>query len=130
MLGDVLDAETESLATQVMDAIFQVHEEYGPGLLESAYEEALCFELTGRGLKVVRQACVPLFYRGTRLAADLRLDILVEDAIIIEVKSVARMEPVFKAQLFTYLKLSHKRLGFLVNFDVLLIKDGVTRVIR
>lgn len=130
MIGDVLDSQTEAIATQVMDGIYAVHRELGPGLLECVYEEALCFELASRNLKVVRQAHVPIAYRGTRLKGDLRLDILVEDSIIIEVKSVDRMDPVFESQLHTYLKLTAVRLGFLVNFNVRLIKEGVKRVIR
>jgi GxxExxY protein len=130
MIGDVLDAATESVATQIVDAIYTVHREYGPGLLESVYEEALCFELAARGLKIVRQAIVPIYYKGKRLSGELRLDILVADQIIIEVKSVEQMVPLFEAQLFTYLKLSDKRLGFLVNFNVRLIKDGITRLVR
>ena len=130
MIGDVLDAATESIATEIVDAIYTVHQEYGPGLLESVYEEALCCELAGRGLKVVRQAVVPIFYKGRRLAGKLRLDILVADQIIIEVKSVEQVIQLFEAQLFTYLKLSDKRLGFLVNFNVRLIKQGITRIIR
>jgi GxxExxY protein len=94
------------------------------------YEEALCFELASPGLKVVRQALVPVEYKGRRLEGSLRLDILVNDSVIIEVKAVEEMNPLYKAQLFTYLRLTGKRLGILVNFNVRLIKDGITRVIR
>ena len=130
MYGDVLDAETERVAAEVVDAVYNVHKELGPGLLECVYEEATCFELASRGLKVVRQAIVPVLYRGKRLEGGLRLDILVNDVVIIEVKAVERMDPLFKAQLYTYLKLTGKRLGILVNFNVRLIKDGIDRIIH
>lgn len=130
MITDVLDSDTESIAKQVADAIYTVHRDLGPGLLECVYEQALCFELASRHLKVVRQGRVPIWYKGTRIGEDLRLDVLVEDRIIIEVKAVERMDDVFEAQLITYLKLSGKRLGFLVNFNVRLIRDGIQRIIR
>lgn len=129
MIGDRLDPATEAIARRIMDGFFAVHRNLGPGLLESIYEEAQCFELAAYGLKVVRQKRVPIEYKGTRLADDLRIDILVEDCVIVEVKAVETLLPVHKAQLFTYLKLTGIRLGFLVNFNVVLIKDGFDRVI-
>jgi GxxExxY protein len=130
MIGDVLDRAVEEVATKVMDGMFVVHRKLGPGLLESIYEEALCMELAKLGLKVVRQKMVPVIYDGVRLATDLRLDILVNDCVIVEVKSVETLLPIHKAQLFTCLKLTGLRLGFLVNFNVELMRDGFERVIR
>ena len=97
--------------------------------MESVYEEALCFELTQKGLKVERQKQVPLFYKGVKLKTDLRLDILVEDQIIIELKSVEEMKPVFYKQTKTYLKLMNKHLGLLVNFGEYDMRDGIHRII-
>lgn len=130
MLGDTLDPAVEAVATKVMDGMFAVHRKLGPGLLESVYEEALCLELARRGMKVVRQKAVPVYYDGVRLDTDLRLDIIVDDCVIIEVKAVEDLLPVHKAQLFTYLKLTNVRLGFLMNFNVEMMRDGFERVIR
>lgn len=130
MIGDVLDHATEVVVTKTMDGMFAVHRKLGPGLLEIIYEEALCLELTRQGLKVVRQKLVPVLYDDVRLGTDLRLDILVNDCVIIEVKAVEALLPIHKAQLFTYLKLTGLRLGLLMNFNVELMRDGFVRVIR
>lgn len=114
---------------QIRGAIFDVYNELGPGLLESVYEEALVFELQQRGLHVERQLEVPIQYKGNKLKADLRLDIIVENRIIIELKSVEEIRPVFFKQLKTYLKLMGKSLGLLVNFGEYDMKDGIHRVI-
>lgn len=114
---------------QIRGAIFDVYNELGPGLLESVYEEALVFELQQRGLQVARQVEIPLQYKGNKLKADLRLDLIVEDRIIIELKSVEEIKPVFFKQLKTYLKLMGKSLGLLVNFGEYDMKDGIHRVI-
>ena len=127
--GETLDSETERFAGVIVDSIFKVHLELGPGLLESIYEECLVLELESRGLRVRRQVEVPIFYLGKRLENPLRLDVLVEECIIIEVKSVVALNPVFFNATRSYLTLSKKRLGFLVNFNVVLIKDGIKRVI-
>ena len=124
-----LTPELERVAEQVVDAIFRVHTELGPGLLESIYEKCLAWELASRGLTVTRQMILPIIYRGHRIDDGLRLDLVVEDQIIIEIKAVQQMEPVFKAQLITYLRLSKRRLGFLANFNSTLIRDGIERVI-
>jgi len=113
----------------IRGAIWDVYNALGPGLMESVYEEALCFELTQKGLKVERQKQVPLFYKGVQLKTDLRLDILVEDQIIIELKSVEEMKPVFYKQTKTYLKLMNKHLGLLVNFGEYDMRDGIHRII-
>lgn len=125
-----LSAELEKLAEVVVDCIFTVHNELRAGLLESVYEACLAWELASRGLNVTRQVVLPIVYRGHRLEDALRLDLVVEDQIIIEVKAVRHMEPIFKTQLLTYLRLSGKRLGFLVNFHSIMIRDGIERVIN
>jgi GxxExxY protein len=128
-IGDVLDDHTERMATQIVDAIFRVHTTFGPGLLESIYEQCLALELESRGLRVERQVLVPLFYNGKSIDPGLRLDLLVEGRIIIECKAVEKMNPVYFAQTKTYLKLANKRLAFLVNFNVNVIKDSIQRII-
>ncbi|MBP3739951.1 MAG: GxxExxY protein [Bacteroidales bacterium] len=113
---------------EIRGAIYDVYKELGPGLLESVYEEALCFELEQRGLSIERQKQVPVIYKGSRLKTDLRLDILVEDKVIIELKSVEEMKKVFSKQLLTYLRLMDKRIGILVNFNTDNILTSITRI--
>lgn len=131
ILNDVapIPRETEKVAKEIVDSVFKVHKELGPGLLESVYETCLTHELSKRGLKVGRQVSLPVIYDGQKIDAGLRLDLLVEDRVVVELKSVEKMIPVYKAQVLTYLKLSHKRLGLMVNFNVSLIKDGIVRVV-
>jgi GxxExxY protein len=124
-----LPAQTELAATQVVDAAFKVHSSLGPGLLESVYETCLVYELEHRGLRVRRQIKIPVVYGDIRLESGLRLDLLVEDSVVVELKAVEKMLPVFEAQLLTYLRLSGKRLGFLINFNVPRIKEGIKRLI-
>ena len=100
----------------------------GPGLLEQAYEEALCTELKLRGLEFRRQVAVPLNYKGQPIG-EYRIDLLVEDAVVVEIKSVERHDPVFEAQLLTYLKITGKKLGLLMNFNSRLLKNGIKRII-
>ena len=113
---------------QIRGAIFDVYSTLGPGLLESVYEEALVFELLQRGLKVTRQMEVPILYKGNSLKTPLRLDLLVEDQVIVELKSVEEMKPVFAKQLLTYLRLLEKRVGLLVNFSSEDIRAGIIRI--
>lgn len=122
--------ELNKLATQVVDACFQVHKEMGPGLLENIYVFCLEKEFQLRGLKANREVFVPLYYKGIELAKDFRIDILVEDEIVLEIKSVEIMHPVFDAQIISYLKIADKKLGFLINFNVPLIKDGIKRFVN
>ena len=122
-------AETERVATQVMDAAFKVRGALGPGLLESVYEICLCHELARQNVPFERQLSLPVVYEGTRLDAGLRLDLLVADAVIVELKAVERMSPLYEAQLLTYLKLSGKRLGLLINFNAPVLKDGFKRLV-
>ena len=113
---------------EIRGAIYDVYKELGPGLLESVYEEALCFELKERGLKVERQVEVPIQYKGNELKTPLRLDLLIENQIIVELKSVEEMKPVFAKQLLTYLRLLDKRVGLLVNFNSSNIREGIKRI--
>ena len=117
----------EMIGKQIVDAAFQVHKELGPGLLESAYERCLVFELIERGFQVERQKKLPIRYKGKLLEGGYRLDLIVENEIIIELKTVDKILPVHEAQLISYLKLSDKRLGYLINFKVNLIKNGIYR---
>jgi len=120
----------EVIGKQIVDAAFQVHKELGPGLLESAYESCMIVELIEKGLKVERQLKLPIIYKGKVIDGGYRLDLIVEDEIIIELKSVDHIIPVHEAQLISYLKLSGKRLGFLINFNVDLIKNGISRKVN
>jgi GxxExxY protein len=121
--------EIEKIATVVVDAAFKVHKVLGPGLLESVYEECLAYELKKRGIKVERQISLPIVYEDMRLDAGLRLDMLVDGKMILEIKSVEKMNPIYEAQVLTYLKLSGLRLGLLINFNVPAIKYGIKRIV-
>ncbi len=124
-----LPAETEHLATIVVDAAYNVHSGLGPGLLESVYQICLAHELRKRGLSIGTQVVIPVLYDGIRLEAGLRVDLLVEKQLLVEIKAVEEMNRLFKAQVLTYLKLTGIRLGFLINFNVPLIKNGIQRII-
>ena len=119
---------TNDITYEVRGAIYDVYKELGPGLLESVYEEALCYELEQRGLKVERQLEVPIRYKGNELKTALRLDVLVEDKVIVELKSVEEMKPVFAKQLLTYLRLMDKKVGLLVNFNTEDILKSMKRI--
>ncbi len=114
----------------VFESGLKVHRNLGPGLLESAYEECLYYELTKIGLRVEKQKALPLVYEEVRLDAGYRIDLLVENKLIIEIKSVEELHDIHLAQILTYLKLSNCKLGLLINFNSLLFKDGVKRVIN
>lgn len=124
-----LSEKEERIARIIVEAAYAVHTALGPGLLESVYEVCFCHELTKRGLSFRRQVTVPIVYDGITFSEGLRLDVLVEDLIICELKAAESMNPVFLAQLLTQLKLTGRRLGFLINFNVPLIKRGIKRVI-
>jgi GxxExxY protein len=117
-----------TVARQIVDAAFRVHTTLGPGLLESVYEAALAYELEKRGLRITRQQGVPVVYEAVRIHAGFYADLVVEDLVIVEIKAAETVAPVHKKQLLTYLKLADKRLGLLINFNVALIKDGITRI--
>ena len=116
------------VAKRIVDAAYRVHTTLGPGLLESAYEAVLAFELESRGLRVARQQAVPIVYQGMRIEMGFRADLIVADLVIVEIKSVEAVAPVHKKQLLTHLRLAGKRLGLLINFNVALVKDGITRI--
>jgi GxxExxY protein len=126
---EALPQETNRIAREVVDSAFAVHSTLGPGLIESVYEACLVHELHLRGLKAERQLTLPVFYRDLRLDAGLRLDMVIERSLVVELKAVEAVLPVHKAQLLTYLKLSGYRLGLLINFNSVLIKDGIHRII-
>ena len=119
--------QLEAIGKQIVDAAFQVHKELGPGLLESAYERCMVVELIERGLNVERQVKLPIVYKGKTIDGGYRLDLIVENEIIIELKTADYILPVHEAQLISYLKLSGKKLGYLINFKVDLIKNGIHR---
>ena len=116
--------------SEIIDACLKIHKVLGPGLLESVYETVLAYELRARGFKVDIQVSVPVRYEGVLLEVGFRADMIVNDAVIIELKSVENILPVHKKQVLTYLRLSGKRVGLLVNFNSELIKDGITRVVN
>jgi GxxExxY protein len=118
------------IAQRVVQAAYTVHTRLGPGLLESVYEAVLAHELQKDGLRVARQVPVPVLYETLRFEEGFRVDILVEDSLILELKSVEAVAPVHKKQLLTYLRLAGKRLGLLINFGAPLIKDGISRVVN
>ncbi len=123
-----IDAATESIATSIVDAALHVHRALGPGLLESVYETCLAHELSKRGIDVQRQVVLPIVYDGVQLESGLRLDMMVGRSVIVEIKAVEVLLPVHKAQVLAYLRLSSFRLGLLINFNVVMIKDGIKRI--
>jgi len=125
----MIPEETERIAKAVIDAAFAVHKALGPGLLESVYAVCLCHELSKRGIAFRSQVTLPVIYDGVRLDAGLRLDVLAAEAVVVELKAVEKHNPLFEAQLLTYLKLTGHRLGLLINFNVALLKDGIKRMV-
>jgi GxxExxY protein len=119
--------EAEPFSRQVIGCAIEVHRTLGPGLIESVYEACLCQELAAAGLAFVRQRKLPVVYKGQRLDCDLRVDVVVEDTLLLEIKSVAMLLPVHEAQLHTYLKLSGLRVGLLLNFNEARLADGIRR---
>jgi GxxExxY protein len=118
------------LTGKIIGAAIEVHRQLGPGLLESVYEESLIFELTEQGLQVKQQLELPVVYKGKQLNTNYRIDILVNKEVILELKSVQRIENIHKAQLLTYLKLARLRYGLLLNFNVAIMKQGICRLIN
>lgn len=118
------------IAKQVVDAAYKIHSRFGPGLLESAYEAMLAHELKKRGFQVVCQCPIPLIYEEVVLEVGYRADIIVNDLVILELKSTEQILPVHKKQLITYLRLANKRLGLLINFGAPLIKEGLVRLVN
>jgi len=121
----------EKIGKIILDCAFEVHKELGPGLLESIYEECLCEELKNKGLDVKNQVYLPVYYKGNLLKDKFfRLDILVENAIIIELKSIYEIYPIDEAQLVSYMKLSNIKLGYLINFNGVMLRDGIRRKVN
>jgi GxxExxY protein len=118
------------ISKEIVEAAFKIHTKLGPGLLESVYEAILTHELKKRGLRVQRQLPVPIIWDDIRFEEGYRLDLMVEDKVLIEIKSVEKIDPVHKKQLLTYLRLMDKRLGLLINFNEEVIRTGITRVVN
>jgi GxxExxY protein len=125
-----MEKAQDRLTETIIGCAIKVHRALGPGLLGSAYEACLTHELVGQGLAVKGQVPVPVVYEEVKLECGYRIDTLVEDSVVIEVKSVDELAPVHMAQLLTYLKLAKKRVGLLINFNVETLKDGIRRVVR
>jgi GxxExxY protein len=120
---------SDELTEKVIGAAIEVHRSLGPGLLESAYQECLCRELTLRQIPFVRQLVLPAEYKGTRLDCSYRIDLVVDSEVVVEIKAVAAIEPVHKAQLLTYMRLGGWRTGLLMNFNVPALRNGIRRVV-
>ena len=126
-----MDKNINLLTSQIIKAAIRVHEELGPGLLESVYQQCMVIELREMGLKVESEVPIPVTYRGKEVKDEgFRIDLLVEDTVIIELKSVEQIKPVFGKTLLTYLRLAKKHVGLLINFNEVLLKDGISRVIN
>src|SRR5690606_29690710 len=120
----------DDLSKEVVDCLFQVHKKIGPGYLEKIYEDCLCIECEDRGLKFIRQYPIQFKYNGRAIPSEFRLDLVIGNQILIELKAVDKLHPVYDAQIYSYLKSSELPMGFLVNFNVPLIKDGIKRFVR
>jgi len=128
--GAATERQENEISGKIIGAAIEVHRKLGPGLLESAYEECLCCEMALRGIKFERQVPLPLNYKGVDLDCGYRLDLLVEDKVIVELKSVETLEPIHEAQMLTYLKFRNAWLGLIINFNVIMLKDGVRRLVN
>jgi len=128
--GNALNSDINRITEQIIGAAIEVHRELGPGLLESAYEAAMAFELGLRNVRFERQKPQPIRYKGLLFEVGYRLDLLVEDAVIVELKAVESLLPIHEAQLITYLKLADKQVGLLINFNVPLLKQGIVRLVN
>jgi len=119
--------EVNQITEKIIGCAIEVHKQLGPGLLESAYEECLFYELINNGLEVKKQLALPLVYKEIKLDAGYRIDLMVENKVIVEIKSVDAIAEIHKAQLMTYLKLANIKVGLLINFNVTMLKDGIVR---
>ena len=124
------ERQENDISGKIIGAAIEVHKKLGPGLLESAYEECLCCEMQLRGIEFKRQVPLSLNYKGIVLDCGYRLDLLVEDKVIVELKSVEGLEPIHEAQMLTYLRLRNAWLGLIINFNVIMLKDGVRRLVN
>jgi GxxExxY protein len=129
VLHESISARAEEVATAVVDAAVKVHRALGPGLLESVYEACLCYELSKRGIPYRRQVSLPVRYEEVFIETGFRLDVLVDECVIVELKSTESIIPIHEAQLLTHLKLANARLGFILNFNVPLMKQGIKRMV-
>ena len=128
--GVATERQENDITRKIIGAAIEVHKKLGPGLLESAYEECLCCEMQLRGIEFKRQVPLSLNYKGVVLDCGYRLDLLVEDKVIVELKSIEGLEPIHEAQMLTYLKLRNAWLGLIINFNVIMLKDGVRRLVN
>jgi len=124
-----LGIDNDVLTGQIIGAAIEVHRRLGPGLLESAYEACLCYELSLKSLKIERQKALPIVYRDVKLDSGYRLDLVVENEVVVEIKSVSKLLPIHEAQQLSYLKHNGRGRGLLINFNVKLLKDGIRRLI-
>ena len=129
MKHEPISEELERIGAAIVDSAFHVHKELGPGLLESVYEECMIHDLKRKGLSVEQQVSIPIKFRNHLLMNKLRIDMLIEGQVIVENKAVVEMYPLFDSQLLTYLRLSNNRLGYLINYNVTLIKNGIKRFV-
>ena len=118
------------ISERIIGAAIEVHKYYGPGLVEQVYEEALCYEFSLRGIRFERQKQVPIFYKGVKLGVPLRLDSIVEEKVIVDLKAKEKVDAVDRAKLLSYLRLSNLRLGLIINFHETVLKDGISRVVN
>ena len=128
--ADVTGVDLNGITRGIIAAAIEVHRHLGPGLLESAYQECVCHELSRMGISFTREVHLPLSYKGLNVGCCYRIDLLVEDSILVELKSIEQILPIHSAQLLTYLKASHKQIGLLINFNVLVLKDGIKRIVH
>ena len=126
---EAMSYENDPLTEKIIGFAINVHRHLGPGLLESAYEECLCYEIEQSGLSFRRQVALPIVYKAVRLDCGYRMDIVVQDQVIVELKTVERLLPIHEAQMLTYLKLSGIRIGLLLNFNTAVLKDGIRRML-
>jgi GxxExxY protein len=126
---ETISVEEERIGKEVVNAAYLIHKELGPGLLERVYEVCFCHVLVSKGLSVKRQLDIPIVFDGIQFEEGLRLDVLVNDLVICELKALENVNPVWEAQLLSHLKLTNKRLGYLINFNVPLIKNGIKRMV-
>jgi GxxExxY protein len=125
----MISGERDPVTDRVIGLAIEVHRQLGPGLLESAYEECLCYEMQVQGISYLRQVPLPIQYKGVRLECGYRMDVVVDGKLVIEIKSVDKLLPLHEAQLLTYLKLSGIRTGLLLNFNAMLLRDGIRRMV-
>lgn len=130
MMDENYESHSEWIGSQIVDIAYQVHFHLGPGLLESVYEKVFCYELRKRDIAYECQKRLPIVYDGVEFTDGLKLDLIVDDLVIVELKAQENFHPVWKAQLLSYLKLTDKRLGFIINFSVPLIKNGIKRMVN